>query len=378
MESMRLTMSPRLLALLGAMLVLPGAVGVLAQTTPGAPTPSLLPSEQVTAEALARGYAGPAACRECHAAQYDAYRASGHPSKLRPAAEARLAGLPLPDGYEWDQISYVIGGHRWKARYMDAEGFIITSTGPDRQRPGANQYNLATGRWVDYHAGEKKPYDCGECHTTGFSAQGHQDGRPGILGTWALPGVTCEACHGPGLAHVKAPAKGNIRNDSSAAACGKCHVRGSADTIPASGGFIRHHEQYNEHLVGPHAGKIDCTTCHDPHKRAAVSIRLQCEACHARQAEDYEGSAKQRAGVSCVDCHMPPAGKSAESFGRYQGDVKTHIAKISIGEVDQMFTADGKLATGKLTVDFACLRCHAGRDTQWARANARNVHTLGK
>ncbi len=351
---------------------------VLAQLKKSATDPMLLPSEQVTAEGIERGYAGPSTCAQCHVTQYGDYRASSHPKKLRPAAEARAAGLPLPEGYQWSDISYVIGGDRWKARYMDAQGYIVTSTGSDRSRPGANQYNLASGRWVDYHAGEKKPYDCGGCHTTGYSAEGHQDGLPGIVGTWALPGITCEACHGPGAAHVKAPGKANIKIDTSPSACGQCHVRGSADAIPASGGFIRHHEQYNEYLAGPHAGKIVCTTCHDPHKRAEVSIRLGCDGCHAQAASAYEGSAKQRAGVTCVDCHMPPAGKSAESSGKYQGDVKSHITKISIGPDDSMFSADGKLATGKLTVDFACLRCHAGRDMEWARSNARNVHTLGK
>lgn len=350
---------------------LTGTASVCAQTLP-------LPSEQVTPHARDLGYAGPAACAQCHTTYYDSYRASGHPHKLRPAAEARAAGLPLPEGYDWDDISYVIGGHRWKSRYIDSQGFIITATGPNRSRPGANQYNLASGRWVDYHPGEKKPYDCGACHTTGYSQEGHQDGLPGIVGTWAFPGVTCEACHGPGLAHVKNPKKTNIRVDTSPGACAQCHSRGSADAIPASGGFIRHHEQYNEYLAGPHAGKISCATCHEPHKRADLSIRVECGQCHAQQARDYQGSAKQRAGVSCIDCHMPPAGKSAESRGKYIGDVKSHIMRISIGPNDSMFSDDGRLATGKLTVDFACLRCHADRSEQWARSSSRGIHTLGK
>lgn len=337
-----------------------------------------LPSEKVSSEAKAKGYAGAQACAECHIDKYNDYRASGHPKKLRPAAEARAWGVPLPEGYEWDDISYVIGGARWKARFVGKDGYIITKTGPNKDKPGRNQYNVATGRWVDYHAGENKPYDCGTCHTSGYSKEGHQDGLEGIVGTWAFPGITCEECHGPGAEHVTSPSKTNIKVDRSVAACGKCHIRGEKEKIPAGKGFIQHHEQYNEYLAGPHAGKVACATCHDPHKRAQVSVKKQCQNCHPKQAKEFEGSKMQRSGVTCVDCHMPPAGKSAESFGKYVGDVKAHIVKISTNPADKMFTDDGKFATGKLTVDFACLRCHGAQDMQWALANAKGIHSRGK
>lgn len=337
-----------------------------------------LPSEKVSAEAQAKGYAGPEACAECHPDKYNDYRASGHPKKLRPAAEARAWGTPLPEGYEWSDISYVVGGAGWKARFVDKEGYIITKTGPKKDKPGKNQYNISTGRWVDYHPGEKKPYTCGACHTTGYEKSGHQDGLPGLVGTWAFPGITCEACHGPGAAHAKEPSKGNIRVDGSSRACGACHIRGAEEKIPASKGFIRHHEQYNEHQASPHAGRVACATCHDPHKRSEVSVRKQCADCHPKQAKDFAGSAMERSGVACADCHMPPATKSAEAFGKYAADVKTHLVKISTNPADRMFTDDGKFATGKLTVDFACLRCHGSRDMAWALGTTKGIHSRGK
>ena len=355
-----------------------GVVGCGAQMGAGGRMVLTLPTEIPAAPAAAKGYVGAQACAMCHEQIYNYYRDHGHPKKLRPAAEARAWGVPLPDGYTWNDISYVIGGATRKARYIDQQGYIITKTGPNKDKPGRNQYNMATGRWVDYEARKVTKYDCGPCHMTAYSKDGNQDGRPGMVGTWVFPGITCEECHGPGKPHVAAPNKTNVKVDRSDAACGKCHIRGAKERIPAGGGFISHHEQYNELLASPHAWKVTCVTCHDPHKRAAISRKLGCENCHVKEATDFKGSRHEKSLVQCTECHMPAAGRSAESFGKYVGDIKTHIFKISLGPTDEMFSPDGKFATGKLTADFACLSCHAGRDKAWAAAQAKGIHTRGK
>ena len=137
---------------------------------------------------------------------------SGHPWKLNPVVDGQPPEYPFteipnpPEGYTWDDIAYVIGGYNWKARFIDQEGFIITG-----DADATTQYNLFNeeidlgGDWVAYHAGEETPYDCGACHTTGYSARGNQDGLPGLIGTWALPGIQCEECHGPGSLHANHP-----------------------------------------------------------------------------------------------------------------------------------------------------------------------------
>jgi hypothetical protein len=337
-----------------------------------------LPSEVVSGPWADKGYVGPRACLSCHEQIYNYYRDHGHPKKLRPAAEAREWGVPLPEGYTWNDISYVIGGATRKARYIDQQGYIITKVGPNKDKPGKNQYNTATGAWVDYEAGKVTKYDCGPCHMTAYTKDGNQDGRPGMVGTWAFPGITCEECHGPGKAHVAAPSKANIKIDRNDAACGKCHIRGAKERIPAGGGFISHHEQYNELLASPHAGKVGCVTCHDPHERAVISVKTACTSCHSKETADFRGSRHERNRVKCKDCHLPYATRSAESFGKYVGDIRTHIMKISLDPKDEMFSSDGRFATGKLTADFACLSCHASRDKAWALANGKGIHTRGK
>lgn len=335
-------------------------------------------------------YMGSDACAECHEKQWNEWTASGHPYKLMKSEAARNRPIPLPQGYSWDDISYVIGGYKWKSRYIDRDGYIITVTQDEDGNPvdGVNQYNYLTGQWSDYHAGEaNKPYDCGSCHTTGWVADtdaatdgdlsDNQDGLPGMHGTFEAGGIQCEACHGPGYW---------MEIDYTSAACGECHVRGDANTIPASNGFIRHHEQYNEHLASPHA-ELFCIDCHDPHKRGEYSIKegRTCSDCHTDQAASYAQTSMFAVGVECTDCHMPMASKSAQALGPYAGDVKTHLFSINtdLGSQD-MFTEDGAFVRldgdGKASVnlDFACRNCHRNQTVEWAAEYAEGFHDTGE
>ena len=158
--------------------------------------------------ALATDYVGSEKCFSCHMDEYNLWQASGHPWKLRKVEKARYAKLPLPPGYSWDDISYVIGGATKKARFIDKDGYIITTAKDGSE--AKTQYNLEDGSWSFYHKGEKKPYKCGPCHMTAYSPEGNQNGMEGMIGTWAEDGIGCEECHGPGGDHLKKPSKKTI------------------------------------------------------------------------------------------------------------------------------------------------------------------------
>jgi len=324
-------------------------------------------------------YVGSDTCFQCHAKEYNDFKVSAHPYKIQRAEDAKKWPLPLPKGYSWDDISYVIGGVTKKARYMDKKGYIITITAAKDGSELKTQYNLETDTWAFYHKGERKRYDCGRCHTTGYKKEGHQDGLEGIVGTWVFPGIQCERCHGPGSEHVKSGDKSKITVNSSSAFCGQCHSRGSKDKIPAKGGFIRHHEQYNELLASPHKA-FACVTCHDPHKKAKFNIKKSCETCHRAQAANYRGNPMQTVGVSCIECHMPKATKSAVKKGRYEGDIRTHLFRINVDPKANMFYTEkmaGKEATFAkrfVTLGFACLSCHKNRDLDWAGSKVKTIH----
>ena len=310
-------------------------------------------------------------CADCHPDQYDSFVNSGHKYKLNKVVDGQPPTYPytelvdVPEGYTWDDISYVIGGYNWKARFIDLDGYIITG-----DANATTQYNfpndvLGTDEgWVGYHAGEEnKPYDCGPCHTTGYKPEGNQDGLPGLIGTWEETGVACEKCHGPGSNHAEDPYGVALKVDRTSEACGDCHVRGDNSVIDAKGGFIKHHEQFEELIQTKH-NALTCISCHDPHegviqarKEGTDTTRVDCASCHYEEAEQ-QASSVMKAAVDCVDCHMPRIDKSAMGDAdQWSGDLMTHLFAID-PVADAQFTEDGSAAISQITLDWACKSCH--------------------
>jgi mono/diheme cytochrome c family protein len=318
--------------------------------------------------------------------------------------------LPTPTSYA--DVSYVIGGFGWKARWVDLAGYILTGT--------ATQFNLETGGMSAYNNNQvDKKYDCGLCHTTGWKDYTSQPGDtrnlnrqnnlPGMEGTFYAAGVQCEACHGAGSFHVAAPGAGNITRvararktaDLTAAdmaygkpvACSECHTRDgeklyptytpAGNRIKASGGLIQHHEQYDEMrginpdnvaagAKGPHAPLL-CVACHNAHTTTVYmgvsgdspGMNKHCTVCH--NATGIGGKAypptNDMAGlVDCLDCHMPQMVKSAVSHaavgtGPVTGDIRTHIFKIDLTTTTQ-YTGTGAYSYPWITGAWACKTCH--------------------
>ncbi|MEN8006343.1 MAG: multiheme c-type cytochrome [Candidatus Krumholzibacteriota bacterium] len=335
-------------------------------------------------------YAGSDKCMACHQDHYDRWVKSGHPFKLTKIegespdllfpAESMFPNDPVvpPAGYTWADISYTIGGFGWKMRWIDENGYIITLN-DDTQYNFENQTRVA---YTSDPIGTKK-YNCGKCHTTGWvdsddgDATNNQDGLEGLVGTFFAGGIHCEQCHGMGSRHVAAPQDFAMTKDSSSALCGQCHTRDPENRIAGSGGYIKHHEQYDEWLHSPHNSAIGCNTCHDPHSSVKLDdvmpgdgTAMSCTDCHTTYAGANLKHGEFNGFVTCTSCHMPKASKSAIAVTAYQGDIKTHIFSINSAAVgkDEMFTEDGKfvrmdeVGQAAVTLDFACYGCHNDPD----------------
>ena len=97
--------------------------------------PVHIPDENAT-------YVGADTCKMCHQQEYEDWASTGHAYKLMTPDEALKlrADMPLPEGYGWNDILYVIGGWGWKSIYLARDGYIITKK-KDGTPLEENQYN---------------------------------------------------------------------------------------------------------------------------------------------------------------------------------------------------------------------------------------------
>jgi predicted CXXCH cytochrome family protein len=328
-------------------------------------------------------YVGDQLCSGCHYDLAQVYLKSGHPWSLSSLADGKTPAYPytqissFPSGYSLKDISYIIGGYNWKALFINSQGYIITGAPGSFDDPAyPNQYNLGNPglglrpSWTAYHSGEENlSFTCGSCHTTGFDNGGSQEGLPGIAGTWTQAGVRCERCHGPGSLHANDPKGIPMEVETDSALCRDCHEYVPPSSLEIENGFIQNSDQLGDLSQSKHQ-ILECLTCHDPHtgvvqlkEEGQQTTRLLCQDCHYQEGRYQNNPRHISSNVACVDCHMPYLIQigSANPAG-FTGDMRSHVVAIDPRAVRQ-FNEDGSLATGQISLDYACRRCHGTTKT---------------
>lgn len=166
-------------------------------------------------------------------------------------------------------------------------------------------------------------------------------------------GIDCQRCHGPGLRHIEATKSGDkakiraaILNPARLLAerqlelCMQCHLQTTSSRLPHAilrvdrgafsyrpGEALYDYSLYFDHEPGTgwddkfqiahqayrlrksacflkSAGRMSCTTCHDPHTalrgQAAIDHYTSvCRSCHAAEEKPHTKSG------DCLACHMP-------------------------------------------------------------------------
>jgi hypothetical protein len=312
-------------------------------------------------EAAGREYAGSEACAECHelknetqersamahaaahAADSDRLRAHNHLTShaggftYEMATSGGKSTLTVSDGKSTlsaDLLWALGSAHMGQTFLYEQDGKFFEShlsyfaapesldITPGQPRTTPANLEQAAGRVLS----TEETHKCFGCHTTGSSAQNSfaPDG--------AVPGVTCEACHGPGAKHVAAArahtekrGSGLIFNPAQLARvdsvdfCGACHrtwqdvVSGNLIGVGMFNVRFAPYRLENSRCWEKGDARITCLGCHDPHKplvHDSASYDANCLACHranraGRKDANHPGAACPVAPKNCVRCHMP-------------------------------------------------------------------------
>ena len=169
---------------------------------------------------------------------------------------------------------------------------------------------------------------CFACHATASTINDKFDGSR------IMPGITCEACHGPGRDHVAAAEalmKGEAANvaqtifnpsmlspSDAVDFCGSCHgtywdvkLQGLEGTANIRAQPYRLEKSRCWGTKGD--ARLNCVACHDPHQplvRDSSFYDKNCLSCHVATAAvkvttDHPGPGCKVGTKECTSCHMP-------------------------------------------------------------------------
>jgi predicted CXXCH cytochrome family protein len=428
---------------------------VLVAATVVAMTAAALRAEPAAQSGDTSTFVGSAACGGCHESEMAAWRGSHHDLAMQEATAETVLG-------DFDDASFTQG--EVTSRFFRRDGrFFVTTDGPDgkladfeiRYTFGVyplQQYLIAFPdgrmqalgiawdarpadqggqRWFhlypdqDPHAGDplhwtgidqRWNFMCAECHST--ELQKNYDAATDTYATsWAAIDVACEACHGPGSAHVAwagrqqswlpwgkggddgltvhfderegvhwtiDPATGNARRSAPQTGakeletCGVCHAR----SAKIAEGWRPGHQLLETHLPAllqpglfEADGKmldevynyasfrqskmftqgVSCSDCHDPH---SLQLRAEgsgvCYQCHDQERYDAIAHHHHAEGSPGAAC---PA---------------CHMPERTYMVVDRRHDHGFRIPRPDLSVRFgvsnACNDCHAEKDATWAAA----------
>ncbi len=399
-------------------------------------------SQPVFAEDLelpdARGYLGSDTCISCHEQAGEDWRQSHHalawtetsPENIvadfdgtsfhQGDMEARFSlsadGTPRISVTEIDGVTTEYPVHSVVG--IEPLQQYVLETEPGRLQSFDVVWDTEQERWFHLYPESDYPPDdslhwsgvyknwngrCAACHATGFTANYDSETRS-YASTQVEIGVGCEACHGPGAAHVKwveslettqtpPPAAYGFPVDMSdpAAAidqCGTCHSRREHfyDGNPPPG--LPFNDAYN--IVPLHAGLyeadgqiLDEVYVYGSFLQSKMYAEgVSCNDCHL----PHEATLKADGNAVCAQCHSPAGNPRFPDLPLkvFDGPEHTHHPKGSDGAmcknchmVERVYMGNDWRADHSFRIPRpdlfpvtgapdACSTCHADKTAKWA------------
>jgi predicted CXXCH cytochrome family protein len=418
-------------------------------------------------------YVGSGACQSCHESQYATWKSALHLQMTRSIDESLIRGdfragtrldangrsyvMSRRDGRyvisvarggrppEEFEVAYTLGARRYQgylSRLPDGRIYVLPVF-----------FHVETGRWVDYKETTPLPpgpdhdlrqiwnINCFNCHATNL-AQNFDTKTKTYATTWTEMGIGCEACHGPGGAHValmnawQANPASQPEYDKRASnrqlgailkifsprtaeprqvydMCGYCH--GNKNNLFV--GF-RPGDRYEDYalpfLVSEPIPPNDPQGDYWPDGRPTRFNRPQaltmsgcfqkgnvtCTNCHAAHGSKHEHSLKvpmEQTNLLCTQCHQPLQGEAqlaahthhpASSTG--SRCIECHMSDVNwrlmTRRRDHTMSPPVPEMTARYGTPNACTTCHDDRTPEWAARTMdawygdadRRARTLGR
>lgn len=392
-------------------------------------------------------WVGSARCASCHEAETRAWSGSQHRLAMQHATPESVLG-------RFDGATFEYAGVTSTFSRSDGN-YVVRTDGPDGaladfevrytfgvyplqqylvELPGGHVQALSIAwdarpaadggqRWFHLYPGERIDHRdelhwtkrqqnwnfmCADCHSTGVR-KGFDPANGTFATGFAEVSVGCEACHGPGSAHLawaesgagdpgrgltvqlderrgvswlQDPATGKPRrsdprvSEREIEVCAQCHARRSqiAEGYRAGRPFLDHYlpslltpvlyhadgQQRDEVFIWGswlqsrmHAAGVTCSDCHDPHtqelRAPGNAVCAQCHVPGRYDAESHHRHPAGTAGAQCVACHMRRETYMVVDPRRDHG--------MRVPRPDQ------SVAYG---VPNACNDCHRESDAAWA------------
>jgi tetratricopeptide (TPR) repeat protein len=416
-----------------------------AGTAPAAGAGPTVVATSAPAGAPVAAFVGRQACAPCHARETDLWIGSHHDLAMQEATAATVVGH-----FDNARFNY----HGVVSTFYRKEGkYFVRTDGPDGKLhdypiaytfgvdplqqyliafPGGRYQALnvcwdtrpkARGgqRWFHLYPDENVthndilhwtgPYQnwnhmCAECHSTNVR-KNYFSGDDRFETSWSEIDVSCEACHGPGSAHVawaKAgrglPDKGLVfelgegapiswivnpttgiaapdeprRSRAEVETCARCHARRSVVSEPYAYGrpLLDTHRpalldpllyeddgqikdevyEYGSFLQSRmYAAGVTCSDCHNPHSLKPARENIVCSRCHLPEKFDtpaHHFHKQGGKGSACTACHMP-----------------TRNYMVVHARHDHSFRVPRPDLTVSIGTPNACAPCHQGKPVKW-------------
>ena len=379
-------------------------------------------------------------CADCHQEQYQQWLGSHHDWAMRPADDSTVKG-------DFNDAEHTHFGITTRF-FRRGDRFMVNTEGPDGQHhdyeikytfgieplqqyltefPGGRLQSLTTAwdtrpaeqggqRWFHLYPEERieptdplhwtGPYQnwngmCAECHSTHLQ-KNYDPASNSYQTRWSAVNVGCQACHGPGSAHVTlAKASANIKLFYSGLPvdftaddaryeidqCGRCHARRrevspgnvvgqplldsympsllEAGLYYPDGQILDEVYVYGSFLQSRmYQAGVRCADCHNPHTaRLKANGNAVCTQCHSPAANTRFPTLQAKAydspkhhfhepgtpGAQCVNCHAP---------------ARTYM--VVDPRRDHSFRIPRPDLSAKLATPNACTGCHEDQTAAWA------------